>query len=309
MAIPEDKFEDWNSTGADEGSKAARNTIYNALRSERSPLEQKGNDYDPFLQGSYAESTHTRGSSDVDVVVKLTSAWQRDLTELSPAERERYEDSVNDDPDYVYDEFRGDVYTALKTKFGAGSVHWSSKAIKISSDDVSSLDVDVDIVPCQEYRVYHAFPEGNVEPDFTSGMFFRPRFGSQKIINFPKIHKENGNDKNKYRNTKGRYKETIRIFKNARHYINKQRLFGSLDAPSYYITCLLYNLDDDLFESYSRSDRFIGIVEELEETDIDGFGQQSKMLDLFGDEPTQWSVREAEIFIAEMRDLWEDNPF
>lgn len=302
MGIPESKFSDWNGTGADKGSVAARNTIYNALRSERSPLEQKGDKYDVYLQGSYAEKTHTRGNSDVDVVAKLTSAWRRDLSELTPPEEQRYHDSVTE-ADYVYETFREDVHTALTTKFGPTAVTWDGKAIEISSDVTGSLSVDVDVVPCQEYRVYHSFPADS-DPCFTSGMHFKPRMGGSMIINFPKRHIKNGREKSN--RTSKKYKETVRMFKNARDYINKKRLLFDLDAPSYYITCLLYNLDDDLFKTTSRSDRFLNIVEALEDENVDNFCQQSEMQDLFGSDSTQWSTQCAEQFIVVMRDLWDD---
>jgi tRNA nucleotidyltransferase (CCA-adding enzyme) len=68
MGIPTRTLDSWTSTGADRGSKTTRRAIYNALRSERSPLEQKDDDYDVHTQGSYRNSTHIRGDSDVDVI-------------------------------------------------------------------------------------------------------------------------------------------------------------------------------------------------------------------------------------------------
>lgn len=304
MGIPESKFDDWHGTGADAGSKRARRLVYNALRSERSPLEQKGDEYDVFLQGSYANTTHTWGSSDVDIVAKLTSAWKQDLTELSSEEKERYHND-HTQADYPYNEFKDDVYSALKTKFGWQSLSWEDKAIKISSDKATSLPVDVDVVPCGEYRVYHNYPK-YADPEFTNGMYFKPRYGGNQIINYPKLHIDNGKDMSAATNRN--YKETIRIFKNARDYINKNRTVFTVDAPSYYIECLLYNLDPGIFRTSSRSDRFINIVESLESNsdNFDTFEQQSEMIALFGNDSTAWEKSAAEDFVDELRDLWDN---
>lgn len=301
MGIPESKFGDWNSTGADVGSKRARQLVYNGLRGDRSPLEQKEDDYKVFLQGSYANTTHTRGSSDIDVVAKQKSAWTYDLSELSTTGKERYHRD-HSPAKYAYKEFRQDVLSAVKTKFGAHNVSWDSKAIKVSKEG-TSLPVEVDVIPCTEHRVYHSYPEQG-EPVFTSGMFFMPRMNSETIINYPKLHIANGEDKSK--RTSQNYKETVRIFKNARDYVDDHRSLFSFEVPSYYIECLLYNVDDDLFRVSRRSDRFIGIVEALEGANLDSFHQQSEMMGLLGSDSTQWSKNSANEFIDEMRMLWDE---
>lgn len=308
MAIPESKFSDWKGTGADKGSTTARRLVLNALRGERSPLKQKKDEFEVRLQGSYANTTHTYGSSDVDVIAKLTSSWGYDLDELDADEEERFWDDFNA-ADYTYRDFYEDAYTALKIKFGAMNVTRGNKSLKVSSKDVSSLPVDVDVVPCSEYRVYHTYPKYG-DPTFSTGMYFHSRIESAKIINFPRYHRENGVEKNQRAGKK--FKETIRIFKNTRDYAGDKPtlLFANGDTPSYYIECLLYNVPDDLFTMTRRSDRFIGIVEHLEDSndEFDAFEQQSEMVDLFGSDETQWAKTDARQFLHEMRQLWEGWP-
>ena len=82
MSIPDTQFENWSSTGADTGSKKARRKIKRLLEEDRSPVQQADCSFDVRLQGSYKNTTHTYGSSDVDIIVKLTSAWRKDLSEL-----------------------------------------------------------------------------------------------------------------------------------------------------------------------------------------------------------------------------------
>lgn len=282
--------------------------IQNALRGGRSPLKQKKDDFDVRLQGSYANITHTYGSSDVDVIVKLTSSWGYDLEHLDTTDEERFWDDFNA-ADYTYRDLYKDAYTALKIKFAAHNITQGNKSLKVSNDDVSSLPVDIDVVPCSEYRVYHSYPKDG-EPTFSTGMYFHSQNRDMEIINFPHYHRENGEKKNK--RAGGKYKETIRIFKNARDYAdnNQTLLFASGDTPSYYIECLLYNVPDGLFTTTRRNDRFIGILEYLENqmTNSDGFQQQSEMAKLFGSDETQWSKRDARQFLHNMRLLWEGWP-
>ena len=58
-------------------------------------------------------------------------------------------------------------------------------------------------------------------------------------------HYENGVTKN--RNTNNYYKPIIRMFKNIRSYLVDQNIISIKAATSYYIECLLYNVDDVLF--------------------------------------------------------------
>lgn len=308
MAIPEHKFKNWKGTGADKGSSTARGMVLNALRSERSPLSQKKDDFDVRLQGSYANTTHTYGSSDVDVVAKLTSSWGYDISELDEAEEQRFWDDFTP-ASYTYRDFYDDVCTALKIKFKGKNITRGNKSLKIDSNEVSSLPIDVDVVPCSEYRVYHSYPQYS-DPWKSIGMYFHSQHGGTKIINYPQYHRDNGETKNQRAGKK--YKETVRIFKNARDYAGKKSTlpFANGEAASYYIECLLYNVPNSLFNTSRRSDRFIDILEYLEDdtNTFDGYEQQSEMVQLIGADETQWSKSEANQFLDEMRMLWDGWP-
>jgi predicted nucleotidyltransferase len=301
MPIPESKFNDWHGTGADKGSADARDKTRRALMSERSPLEQADEDYEVYLQGSYANTTHTRGSSDVDVVAKITSAWRSDLEELSEEEEERYNDD-HDDADYDHRDFYDDVLTALRIKFGHSAVTPGNKAIKIDKEKTSLLDVDVDVVACGEYRVYRTYPEsGDEDAEIDKGMHFMPQYDNDRVINFPKIHRENG------REMHSNYKETVRIFKNARYYYNNHfDTLWTIDAHSYGIECLIYNVPESILKRTSRSDRFDETLSYLDNADFSTFDQVSEMESLFGDSNTQWSTDEADELITRLREMWDD---
>lgn len=299
MSIPESKFEDWKGTGADIGSSVARNRIDRTLRMDRSPAEQSEGSYEVRLQGSYKNDTHTWGSSDVDIIVKLTSAWRRDLSNLSSSEESHYHDE-NGPADYGYSEFRDDIYDWLCRKFDG--VSFGSKAIAIDSDQTTKLDVDVDIVPCIEYRVYQSYPIEN-DSDVVRGMSFDDRSTGESIVNYPTLHYQNGCDKH------SNYKETVRIFKNARDYYNEHwNSIWSIDAPSYFIECLIYNIPEQILKRSSRSQRFDEVLEYLEDdgTDLSSFTQVSEMELLFGDSNTQWDLDSAETMVTRLRELWAD---
>lgn len=304
MPIPESKFEDWHSTGADNGSKTARGRIERLLRMDRSPIEQNGDcDFKVILQGSYKNTTHTYGSSDVDIVVKLQSSWRRNLSDLTREERARYNENTSS-ADYSYTDFRSDVWDWLSQQFDEpeDSIEFGNKAIAIESD---RLDVDVDVVPCADYRVYKSYPpaDSDEDPEIIHGMYFETRRTGTRIINYPQVHYENGCDMH------SNFKETVRIFKNARDYYNESwDTWRTIDAPSYYIECLIYNVPEDILKRTSRSDRFDEILEFLEDdnTDLTTFQQVSEMEKLFGDEPTQWDVTSAETMVFRLREMWDD---
>lgn len=297
MPIPESKFKDWYKTGADEGSKEAANKIEKLLRQDRSPIEQTDCSFRVLRQGSYKNTTHTYGSSDVDVLAKLTSSWHPDLSNLNEDEEEQYHED-HSTPNYGYDEFSHDVWRWLKNRFDSSVISWNGKAIEIS-DDSSRISVDVDLVPCVEHRQYESY--SGSDESFEAGIAFEPRYSSEIIINYPSIHYENGCDKHT------NYKETVRIFKNARDYYNEYfDTIWNISAHSYGIECLVYNVPEDILKRSNRSDRFDETLTYLSETEWSNFDQVSEMEALFGDSNTQWSTNEADELITRLREMWEN---
>jgi len=296
MPIPESQFENWKSPGASKGSKAAADKIEMLLGLDRSPTEQSDGSFKILRQGSYKNDTHTRSSSDVDIIAKLTSAWRRDLSELDTDEEERYHQ--NSSPtDYGYSQFRQDVWSWMQKKFDRDVITWNGKAIKISKES-SRLSVDVDLVPCVDYRYYTSYPEYG-EPKYKSGIAFKSRYGSEMIINYPSLHYENGCRKH------GNYKETVRIFKNARDYYNDHfDTPWTIGAHSYGIECLIYNVPERILKRSNRADRFDATLSFLDGAAYTTFNQVSEMEPLFGDSNTQWNTDEADYLIIRLREMW-----
>lgn len=151
-----------------------------------------------------------------------------------------------------------------------------------------------------EFRYYESYPAVG-DPEFISGMAFKSRFGSEKIINYPQIHYENGGDKH------GNYKETVRIFKNARDYYNDHfDTVWTIGAHSYGIECLIYNVPEDILKRSSRAERFNETLTFLEEADFSEFDQVSEMEPLFGNSNTQWNTDEADYLVTRLREMWDN---
>ena len=76
-------------------------------------------------------------------------------------------------------------------------------------------------------------------------------------MNYPKEHSRNGSAKSAQ--TWDRYKRTVRMFKNARNYLESSGKISADLAPSYFIECLLYNAPDLGFQ-HSFQNTYAAIV-------------------------------------------------
>ena len=164
-------------------------------------------------------------------------------------------------------------------------------------------------VPCCEYRLYERY-EGSDESqqEYTAGIGFKTNkmLNNRVIVNFPKQHYQRGTEKNARAN--GQYKETVRLFKNARDAVVDRGLIQKEVAPSYFIECLLYNVPDDLFDQ-SVEERYPAIVDWLLRS-RDGWGSfesQNGILPLFDDgDPDLWVQSDAQEFVSALATLWND---
>lgn len=308
MAVHKSKIPDsWRKreTAANGSSKVARKRIKRDLNRDRSALVQHTdiNAFTVYTQGSYKNYTNTRGASDLDLIAQLRSPWIRNLDELTDVERERYHaNTVN--ADYHYDDgFRDSVVQALRQFYRESTfkdpVSNSGKAIEISGRH-NPLPIDVDVVAAQEYRIYHSYPKDG-EPKYTEGMMFKPLMSDEWWVNFPKEHVKNSDAKH------GNFRETVRMFKNARNYYNDNHILNA-SAPSYYIECLIYNVPDSILKRTDLTDRFDNVLSWLESDgrEYGSFDQVSEMEKLFGGEKTQWSESDAHSYVSKMRTLWDE---
>ena len=287
MPIPESQLETWSHQGAVTTAKQTHESIRVALKAYDWPKEVR---YEVYLQGSYKNDTNIRGDSDVDVVVQLNSTFFENL----PVNLKRQFGFR--DASYRWEEFRSDVLTALRNHYGPGRVREGRKSLKVQTP---YLPADV-VVSVQ----YHKYPEPPRSKDnFVEGMAFWVRSEGRWVINYPKIHYENGVKKNE--KTNKRYKPTVRMFKNARTYLVDRGVIPADLAPSYFLECLLYNVPDDKFGPNLQS-TFREVIVWLREADFSRFFCQNEQLLLFGSSPEQWSEDRAHRFLEAMVTLWND---
>lgn len=125
------------------------------------------------------------------------------------------------------------------------------------------------------------------------------------IVNYPKYHKENGEAKNEDARTRGRYKATVRLFKNLRNCLIDRQTLASGVAPSYGIECALYNVPDNLFIG-DFSQTVPAILHYLLTTPYAPFMSQNSILPLIGNGPTQWSAAKFGAFVVAANNLWDN---
>jgi hypothetical protein len=302
MSIPTRQLERWTKyetaaiDSAKETHKHVRKNIENSSNLNKHDIE-----FDTLLQGSYANDTIIRSSSDVDILVRLQDPFKADIDELSDSEvdcfhqRGHYQTRDN----YDYSAFRTDVINELKDTYGQAAVNEGNKAIEVES---SALPLDADVVPVQEYRYYNQYSGYDNDRDYIEGIIFWPRNGS-KIRNYPEQHMSNATTK--HQNTSNRYKSTVRMFKNARNYMDDKGIFDKSNAPSYFIECLLWNVPNSLIDTNKLRTRYVEVVNHLSNDSFDNYRQQHDLLDLFGFSGTKWSTSDASAFVDGLTELWE----
>jgi len=295
--IPEDQLTRWSNQGSTANSIAAHNSIRNALEANDSHLNQR--DFEIFLQGSYRNSTNIRADSDVDLVVQYNNVYYRDLARLPADQRQRYENSHHT-VEYGAVQWRADVERALRAKFPGAVQLGGGKAFHVVTGPGS---MTADVLPALLYKQYTYFQSVDDE-GFDPGIKFADSAG-QVTLNYPKLHIENGEAKNSVFQTGGRYKPSVRMFKNARNCAADRNLLFDGAAPSYFVECLLFNIPDECFTA-SVQDTYTAVVNHLCANAIDGYDCQNKQLPLFGLDSTQWNTFDATAFVEALVTLWNE---
>jgi hypothetical protein len=205
-----------------------------------------------FVKGSYANNTNVRQDSDVDIAVEWNS-WayisrSNQAAKLSWAELGVT--TAEHDLDPV--EYRRWVEEALVSAFGSSAVDTGGKKAITVSRGTSTLDADV--VPCFRHKRYD---DPNREPHI--GIRLYPRNGGF-IENWPEQNRINGNAKNV--DTRKRFKQIIRALKRLENDMLKRGVI-SKEVHGFFIECLLYNLADDVFESWSLKQTMLNVLARL----------------------------------------------
>lgn len=289
MAIPEIQLETWSHQGSITNSANTGNSVKNALENYTGFPE--GISFNVYLQGSYKNDTNVYGESDVDVVVELTSSFQNNLNQ----QQKELLGLVS--ADYGFSDFRNDVDTCLKAYYGDNNVSLENKVIKINP---TTNRLPADVLVCSQYRLFYGTLNAN---NHHKGIVFTTRNTFQKIINFPKKHSDNATAK--HQATNQWFKPTVRIFKNMRNHLVNNNGFQKSIAPSYFIECLLANVPNNLFGKNFQT-TIINCHNYLTNNSKDGFMCLNGIRPLWGDTTENWNQADANTFLEQIAELWNN---
>jgi hypothetical protein len=189
-----------------------------------------------FLQGSYGNDTNVRADSDVDIVLKHTGAYYRDLSQLPKDQQTRYEDEHSANASYGYEQFKAHAETYIKRLYNGVQVR--KKAVFVPGNNGRR---NADILVCQQLRRYTSYESGNIR--YHEGVAFFS--GGNRIYNFPKQH--SANLTSKHQAVKSNFKPMVRVFKNMRNSMIEKGMLADGVAPSYFIEGMLWNVPNDRF--------------------------------------------------------------
>ena len=232
MTIPYQQLQDWKRPGDLEYASNTCRAVRAALRRHSWPRTMGPPRVS--LQGSHLNATSIRSSSDVDVLVEATKVFDdnvpdRHLQAFGLDRHDRWE--------HTWDEYRREVLRALRGAWG-DKVKEASKCIRVAKEEAGLLNADV--VPCITYWRHAEIGRRSPNPEaYERGIAFWDGSGKM-IVNFPKLHRERGIEKN--RECRKRYKRLVRILKNACKH-------QSMNFPSYFLECLLYRVPCSTFTS------------------------------------------------------------
>jgi hypothetical protein len=295
MAIPKSQLETWSHQGSVAQSKTTYATIKNTLEAPGSPYA--GKSIDVFLQGSYGNDTNIFSESDVDVLIRLNTCFQKDLEQLSQIQKDAFS-AAHSDATYTHVEFKRDVLVHLQNKFGT-SVKPGNKAVKIQQ---SGSRRNADVLIAIQFRRYHRFISLN-DQEYDAGICFYNSSGA-RIANYPKQHLENCTAK--HQATNSLFKPLVRIVKNMRGKLIEDGLLEAGVAPSYYIEGLLYNVPNDKFAG-SFGDSFVNCINWIHDADRSKFVCANRQYYLLRDDPdVTWSIVQCDKFLGALIDLWKN---
>lgn len=298
MAIPEAQLETWSNLGPVAGSTAAYNSIRAALYAPSSQIRNM--DIELYLQGSYRNGTNVRADSDVDIVAQLNATFTHNALTLPALQYQAFRTQFPGAATYRWEHFRRDVLASLRAYYGNASVTEGSRCFKVVTGVGRPT---ADVLPALQYRYYSSFFGANSQPQI-EGIWFQDRTG-RVILNYPKLHYENGVWKNSEQCTNGWFKPTVRVFKNARSCAVDRGYLDEDAAPSYFVDCLIWNVSNNQFGP-TYEDTYCNLVNYLNVSDFNGFMCRNGVLPLFGDSQEQWTHGAARALIAALILLWNE---
>lgn len=228
--ITEDQLKIWAT------SPSAVKYIATRERIEKALINKFAEKIKVYLQGSYKNSTNIRSESDVDIVAEYTPGYYPGFFGMSAEQIAQYH-RIKTKHDYTFSQFKLDAYSALLEEFSAEEVMWHPKCIRVLKNENR---VNADVVVCfthQRYTDPYTFDAEGIHFFMDSG---------KEVVNFPIQHHKNGEDKNT--GTDGKFKDTVRIYKNIMQKLVDSEKLKDEDAPSHFIESLVWNVPKPHFQ-------------------------------------------------------------
>lgn len=289
----EETFKHWHRPASESEEQRISNAITMIKKAVNDHAQLKNLDLDVFVQGSYGNNTNVRSNSDIDVCVML-----RDTFYSQYPEGKTKEDYGFTNGGKTFSTFRKWVIQAMEDKFKDGDVKVGNKSIKISKN---SYHLDADVVPAFQYRNYRFDKHTNPDNFYEGVKFFSSQ--NEEVINYPKIHIENGIKKNKA--TQKRYKRMIRILKRVKVQMKQEGYSVNDSMTSFLISGLIWNVPNTILNG---SDNWIDRVRStlthlfnntLKEENCEGWVEVSEMYYLFHSK-RKWTRQQVNSFLGDM---------
>ncbi len=290
----EQTFDNWRKPASETEEQRISNAISMIKDAIGASDKLKDKDIEIFVQGSYANNTNVRANSDVDVCVMLKDTFYSEYPDGKSRDDYGFTAGTNN-----FNTYRSDLIKALIDKYGEDNIKSGNKSIKITE---TSYRVEADAVPSFQYRNYK-YQNSSDSEKFIEGIKFYAANTNEQVINYPKIHIDNGKKKNK--DTQRRYKRLVRIFKRIRYKMIDDGESVNKGITSFLIECLLWNTPASFFNDYDTwTERLKQAIIYLynktkDEKDCKEWGEVSEMLYLFHS-GRKWNVKMTNDFLKQM---------
>ena len=239
MIFDEAKLKSWCLPPSSTEQEKINNTINMIKSAIDGSQELEDLDIEIFAQGSFANNTNVKASSDVDVCIMLKSTF---FTEYPPGLGRNDYGFV--EGTITYEDYKNLILNALIKKFGSSNVRVGNKSIKIKSN---SYHVEADAVVAFMLKNYFIIDSRQVDK-YIEGIRFISNSGIT-VSNYPKDHIANGIQKNN--TTNYAYKKLVRIFKRLRNEMVDAGLVDGEKISSFLIECLVWNVPNNIITGYS----------------------------------------------------------
>ena len=292
MKYTEEEFINWCKPPSDTEEEKINRAITMINNAISNSIELDDLTIEVFVQGSYANNTNVKTSSDVDVCIMLTNIFFTSYPHGLTSQDYGFIESS-----FSFSEYKKRVIKALEDKFDSENILIGNKSIKIKSN---TYHVEADAVVVFMLKDFQIIKSKNAN-DYIEGTRFYANDGSM-ITNYPKYHINNGTAKNN--RTNYGYKKLVRIFKRIRNAMVDDGIIDGDIISSFLVECLIWNIPDSNITKFSTwietvKQAIIYIFNAIDDKKHSEWGEVSEHLYLFRDR--KWTDTDAKDF---MRQAW-----